>query len=364
MRQMRSVTDARRPRGLRPRLAVSGLAGLLAAAVAAGVLVLSAGPGAARPDPSGQAPAPAPAGQAPAAQKLLVPARGALLGAWVRPAHGYTAAGTEQAVRGLEGRLGRKLAIGNLYAAWTVPFPLVVARWELSQGRVPMISWGGTVTSRIAAGAYDNLIRTRARQLKALHGPVLLRWFWEMDGAANRARAVSPASYIAAWRHIHQIFASAGATNVSWVWCPNAFSFATGQAQKYYPGSSYADWIGADGYDWAPVRPHARWRSFAEIFSAFYRWGTQAGKPLMVAEFGVLEGQAGAKAAWFRQAMQQIPVQFPALRAVIYFNSNPQPFDWRVTTSPSALAAFRAFAADPYFAARPFPAKSLQRNAH
>ena len=28
-------------------------------------------------------------------------------------------------------------------------------------------------------------------------------------------------------------------------------------------------------------------------------------------------------------------------------------FDWRITTSPSSLAAFRAFANDPYFRARP-----------
>jgi len=81
---------------------------------------------------------------------------------------------------------------------------------------------------------------------------------------------------------------------------------------------------------------------------------------MLIGEYGTVEGAPGAKAAWFRQADQQIKTQFPALRAVVYFNSsNPgHPkfgtyFNWRVTSSKSALAAFKAFANDPYFEARP-----------
>ena len=62
-------------------------------------------------------------------------------------------------------------------------------------------------------------------------------------------------------------------------------------------------------------------------------------------------GAPGAKAAWFTQAAQALRTQFPAIRAVVYFESDHQNFgqyfNWRVTTSQSALAAFRAFAHDP-----------------
>lgn len=283
----------------------------------------------------------------------LAPAHGALFGAWVQPTGGFGAAGEESAVTGLERALGRKLAIDQLYVRWAAPMPLAVARWDLRGGRIPMISWAGASTDLIAAGAYDTQIRARALQLRALRGPVMLRWFAEMDGVGNHPNVVSPASFIEAWRHIHDIFSNAGAVNVRWVWCPNAFHFAAGFAQRFYPGGGYVDWIGADGYSWAPQRPGTSWRSFGQIFSAFYRWGLSTGRPLLVGEYGVLERAPGEKAAWFAAADRELRTQFPAIRAVVYFDSDHQHYDWRVTTSPSALAAFRAFARDPYFSVRP-----------
>ncbi len=291
------------------------------------------------------------------AARSLAPSYGALFGAWVQPA-GYSGSNAEQhAVAAFERTIGRPLAIDGLYVNWAGPMPLAAARWDLRQGSIPMISWSGTRTDRIAAGDYDAQIRARALQLKALPGPVMLRWFAEMDLPANQTDAVSPASFIAAWRLIHGIFASVGATNVRWVWCPDGSAFGTSVAQAYYPGSSYVDWVGADGYNWAPELPHAKWRSFAEIFSPFYQWGISTGKPLLVGEYGSVEGAPGAKAAWFRQADQQLRTKFQAIRAVVYFNSDHPAFgryfNWRVTTSQSALAAFRAFAQDQYFSARP-----------
>jgi hypothetical protein len=288
-----------------------------------------------------------------AAPSSLAPSNGALFGAWVQPTTGYTAEGEEAAIAALEHAIGRKLAVDQLYVAWAAPMPVAVARWDLGQGIIPMISWAGARTDLIAAGAYDAMIRAGALQLKALHRPVLLRWFAEMDLSAD---AVSPASFVAAWRHVRSIFSSVGADNVRWVWCPSAALFATGDVQGYYPGSSYVDWVGADGYNWAPERPDSTWRSFGQIFSSFYRWGLSVGKPLLVGEYGVVEGAPGAKAAWFMQADHELRTQFGAIRAVVYFDSDHRAFgkyfNWRVTSSPSALAAFRAFADDRYFSAR------------
>ena len=155
---------------------------------------------------------------------------------------------------------------------------------------------------------------------------------------------------------MHDIFSSVGATNVRWVWCPNGSAFAAGIAQAYYPGNAYVDWIGADGYNWAPELARAPWRSFEQIFLPFYQWGLSTSKPMLVGEFGTVEGAPGGKAAWFTQADRALRTQFPAIRAVVYFESRHQNFgqyfDWRVTTSRSSLAAFRAFAHDPYFGAR------------
>ena len=75
-----------------------------------------------------------------------------------------------------------------------------------------MISWNGQgVTTRaIAAGQYDDLITQRARATKALGQPVLIRWFWEMDGNKKAEFAGTPEQYIAAWQHIVRIFRAGG----------------------------------------------------------------------------------------------------------------------------------------------------------
>jgi beta-mannanase len=153
---------------------------------------------------------------------------------------------------------------------------------------------------------------------------------------------------VAAWRHLHGVFEAAGASNVAWVWCPTAAAFAGKGPAAWYPGDRYVDWICADGYNWAPGRPGDRWRSFEEIFAAFYRWGAGRDKPLMIAEFGVQERHPGEKAGWLRAAGASLKRRFPRIAAVVYFSSRKD-YDWWLGSSPGALAAFRAVATDPYF---------------
>jgi beta-mannanase len=183
------------------------------------------------------------------------------------------------------------------------------------------------------------MIRQRARDVKAFGHPILLEWFWEMDGNRNRHIAKSPASFIAAWKRIHRIFDKAGVTNVSWVWCPNAWGFKTGEAQKWYPGDEWVDWICANGYNWAPGRKGDEWRSFRWVFQAFYEWASQRGKPLMIGEFGVQERKPGEKAQWLREAANVLRDEFTEIKAVVYFNVKKR-YDWRLRTD-SARGAFR-----------------------
>ena len=101
------------------------------------------------------------------------------------------------------------------------------------------------------------------------------------SGAANGGAAGGPQRYVTAWRHVHDVFASAGASNVSWVWMPHyqdtmpADWYGTWPAwrraapdwnhfTRYYPGDDYVDWIGvlavnegddpARGSYWVPAR--------------------------------------------------------------------------------------------------------------
>ena|SRR2546421_7544722 len=274
------------------------------------------------------------------------PGQGAFFGAYVES--GSLRAEKQAAVEAFEAKLHRRLDIDHYYTGWNSSFPDWREEWDAAAGRIPFISWADTSTAVVNSGRYDAMIKDRAKGLKALGTPVLLEWFWEMDGARNEETAKSPASFISAWRRIHDLFARVGATNVSWVWCPNAWGFANGEAPAWYPGDRYVDWICADGYNWAPGRRGDEWRSFESIFQPFYDWAAGRGKPLMIGEFGVQERKPGEKAQWFKDARTALKTKFPAIKAIVYFHSN-KVYRWRVDTSASAFDAFKAMGLDPYF---------------
>ena len=291
----------------------------------------------------------------PSSAASTPPATGTYLGAYVQP-DDWSRAGQEASMSAFESALGRKLSIDHTYFAWdSTNFPNWRPGWDLQTGRIPMLSWGATRLDQVVNGASDAMIRDRATKLAALAGPVLLRWFAEMDAVIyDNDEIQSPAQFISAWRRVHDIFQSQGATNVQWVWCPNAYAFQTGEAQQMYPGDAYVDWICADGYNWSPARPGAGWNPFRSIFSAFYAWGAPKTQPLMIGETGVMEAGLGAKASWITDMGNTIKYEYPEIKALVYMDAYTTAnfggwYDWRLDTSTSAFDAFRTLAADPFF---------------
>jgi len=271
---------------------------------------------------------------------LLVPKNGAWFGAYVKkraePTH-------YDAILAYEKAIGRKLAIDHHYHAWNRLELRDEAR-DLASGRLPLVSWpsgswpAGVDAKAILSGSQDAIIRSAADDFKALGGPVLLRFAYEMDQSPTSGRYIGePADVIAAWRRMHNIFVRRGATNVLWVWCAVSSNFPKGHAQSYYPGGAYVDWIAADGWSFWPVQqtPKGRWRSLQEIFTSFYDWGSKKGKPLMIAATGVQEDptQPQRKAQWFADATAWLKTA-PAIKAFIYRSGDQ--------TTPTGMALFWA----------------------
>jgi endoglucanase len=277
------------------------------------------------------------------------PATGALLGTFTEPAR-HDRAGQEAAIQGLERAMGRKLGIAHWFYPWDSPFPTWRETWAHQGGRLNMVSWGNGPTSvDVAAGRFDRMIDDRARGMKAFGKPILLRWFGEMDSATLRAKAGTPAQFIAAWRRMYNRFTAAGATNVEFVWCPNAWAFETGTAVQWYPGDAYVQWTCADGYNWAPAKPGADWLSFERTYRDFYAWASKKQKPIVIGEVGAVEDprQPGRKAQWIQDLASTVRA-WPRIKAVVWFDATADTrsdpgkiYDWRLNSSARSLAAWR-----------------------
>ncbi len=287
----------------------------------------------------------------------LSPASGALFGALVNPNRSNPSS-TPAEVSSLETRIGRTLDVVNHFYTYQQAVGTQGEVQDIAGGRTPMITWGATSTRRIVQGLEDGWIRQQAIRIRDLRAPVFLRYFHEPEGDYRAAMVSSAADYIASWKRARQIFANAGATNVVWVFCTTAYSFrvsTTRDPRTFYPGDAFVDWIGADGYNFAPVKPGAQWNSFSTVFSRWYAWAALRPKPLMAAEYGALEDPnvPGRKAAWFDNMRTTVQTSFPLLQAVIAWSTantkDGRVYDWNVDSSASALAAWTRMAQDPYF---------------
>ena len=305
-------------------------------------------------------PAPTPPRPTPPAptnsRKPVVPANGALLGTWIAPRGTDWTQATQQSLwNQRKAAAGRNYDIAHNFYPFTSPFPTWREPWNISQGRIPMVSWNGTYTDQILSGRYDAMIRQRADALRDLRSPTFLRFYWEMDGNKKDKWANTPADFIAAWKHVHNIFNAEGASNVAWVWCPNAWAFDVNaqNAAQWYPGDASVDWICADGYNWARPGSTAKSVSFEGTFKNFYKWAATKNKPLMIGEFGAIENAPGQKALWINQARVTLKTAFPKVKAIVYYDEyrheDNTVYDWRLDSSSSSYTAWNNLARDPYF---------------
>jgi beta-mannanase len=194
----------------------------------------------------------------------------------------------------------------------------------------------------IAAGRHDAYVLTWARTLRAYGKPVLLRFAQEMNGdwypwgagiGGNRA-----AQFIAAWRHVHDIFVREGATNVKWLWTPVArYGLALSTAD--YPGDAYVDMIGLSGFNGGTALHWTGWRSFAEVFDRSLATVQELAptKPVQISEVSSAEA-GGSKAAWITAMLADVR-RHPQVVGLVWFDVAKQA-DWRVNSSARAVAAF------------------------
>jgi len=291
------------------------------------------------------------------------PRTGVLLGVYAEPMTNTA----EQAILKLEQEIGRRFCVDHQYYQWQDGIPTAYETWTASQGRIPFVAWKPKNTndlspirwSVITNGDWDWWITNRANAFRQFGQLTLMTFHHEPEndqdspGVTNYGTAVE---YQAAFRHVVSLFRNQGVTNVIWAVVltrPSYTDPATGgqvQADRWYPGDDVVDVIGCDGYNWYPAKTNATWISFSNVFSGFYAWGTtNHQKPLLIAEFGCMEDTNNSvrKADWFAE-IPNVLEQWPAVRAVCYFNHHDPKYPWNLDSSLASLDAFQTMGMNGY----------------
>jgi 5-hydroxyisourate hydrolase-like protein (transthyretin family) len=155
----------------------------------------------------------------------------------------------------------------------------------------------------------------------------------------------TPAKAVAAWRRVHGLFREEGATNVAFVWSPNAESVpirSDNAIAKYWPGDAYVDIMALDGFNWGVDSrvSWGMWKSFETVFQKPYSEMTKLSKkPLIVAETGTTH-KGGDKKAWITDMFNVIPKKFPRIVGIVWMEANLAR-DWRIGTSSANMSAFK-----------------------
>ncbi len=227
------------------------------------------------------------------------------------------------------------------YSPWNVPFSasFAEAAWDHDAYVLVQLQPGGVTLSSIAAGGSDGYLRSYAHDVVAFGHPVILSFGHEMNGTwySWGEGHTSPATFVAAWRHVVRVFRASGAANVTWLWAVNSITGAAGSLSRWWPGAAWVDWTGIDGYYFRATD------TFASVFGAtIAAIRTISGAPLLIAETAVgttpdRESQIDALFAGVRAGHLAGVVWFDeAQHAGLYHQ------DWRLEHDPSALAAFTA----------------------
>ncbi len=264
-------------------------------------------------------------------------------------------------------RLARKrlslLAFSSPFADCSVPgcaffpFPTAVMEGIRKHGTIPLLTWASQSVpsslnepdfrlSRIAHGAFDSYIREFAEAAREWGHPFFLRLNPEMNGFwfpwSEGVNGNRPGQFVAAWRHIHDIFTSVGATKVTWVWCPNIdFNRDLTPLRRLYPGNAYVDWTCLDGFNWGRTPSSAGWMTFKQIFDSTYRRIVRIAphKPMVIGEVAS-DNRGGSKAAWIHNMLHIVPSRYRGVRGLIWYDQNDQGMHWPIESSRAATQAF------------------------
>jgi hypothetical protein len=202
---------------------------------------------------------------------------------------------------------------------------------------------------KINQGDFDETLKAFARTLRAFDQPVLFRFAHEMNGdwypysgafcgggadADRNGIADGPENYIAAWRHVHDLFLGEGADKLVWIFCPNAETFPPEDWNRpfaYFPGTDYVDMVSVDSYE----SPDKVKRDLENVLEDYYNdlglyleaHGSDSGfvlPPFGLGEFGTYRRDGTQKGDWYDAALRYIAAEGRIKISVQYNDRNAE----------------------------------------
>ncbi|MCD0451080.1 beta-mannanase [Actinocorallia sp. API 0066] len=245
---------------------------------------------------------------------------------------------------------GKKANLVPIYSEFDDLYPAEKVSSLWAGGALPLVVWEPykSTLRDIAAGVRDVHVHTFAEAVRALDIPVVLSFGHEMNGhwypwGTKKATAEE---YIAAYRHVHDVFTRVGATNAIWLWSPNVLINNSMRLRPYFPGAAYVDWVGPIGYfEWSNDS-----RSFEELFGPPIKAMRKfTDLPVLIPETAAppTVNKPGHIADLYAEIARRDDII-----GVVWFNIKKER-DWRVNSSRTSLNAFRKAVADPVWSFDP-----------
>jgi hypothetical protein len=273
-----------------------------------------------------------------------------------------------------EAKLGRNLAIVRVYDLIGQPFMNRQVAAIMARGSTLLVSLDtfpphGPSFASIAAGQEDSSIRSflEAANQAAIHyhlGAIYVSFEHEANNLSKHQGLGSPAQFVQAWDHVHQLAVDANLDwnqggRLHWALILTHYAYLNGSITQYWPGNGEVDVVAADGYNTGGCRDARRSGggfkfgrtpavSPASLFSKVVGFASaHGGLPVFIAEWGSVPYTSDNVRVGSIQQMQSFVQANPEIKAALYWDSQVPPCNYIINNSPTSLSALASMGHSP-----------------
>jgi cellulose synthase (UDP-forming) len=217
-------------------------------------------------------------------------------------------------VKGAEALLHQRFSIYSLPFNWlSGELPQEIMQIAEKEKALPLLNFSCETESNdfykdVYSGQYDDRLKNLAEQFIGYRQPVMLSLSPGFDKYDTEG-----AAFVKAWQHVYVFFKSHGVSNLCWVWSPSGYD-----AESFYPGDIYVDWIGVECINTCTNAKTGNYRNFAQIYSGFKKAYGKFNKPVIITSFGSCA--SAMQDEWLKQGLHDISSRYREIKGCIMLN--------------------------------------------